>query len=149
MPNKTLVFRSECKGISLNKGGKTMSANFEAKKVVVEEIKEKIQNENVEAILHSSSTGFKMDKDSIMIRSLVNAYAEVTKDYESKPICSAGGTYAREFSNCVAFGPEMEGYGEIIIHQPNERMQIRAIEDIMKIYYKAFADLIEKVSFKK
>lgn len=115
---------------------------------MVKQIKEKVINENVEVILHGSSTGFKMDKDSIMIKSLVNAYAEVTKDYESKPICSAGGTYAREFSNCVAFGPEMEGYGEIIIHQPNERMQIRAIEDIMKIYYKAFADLIEKVSFK-
>ena len=42
----------------------------------------------------------------------------------------------------------MEGYGEIIIHQPNERIQIRAIEDIMKIYYKAYADLIEKVTFK-
>jgi acetylornithine deacetylase/succinyl-diaminopimelate desuccinylase-like protein len=53
-----------------------------------------------------------------------------------------------EFNNCVAFGPEMEGYGEVIIHQPNERIQIRAIEDIMKIYYKAYADLIEKVSFK-
>jgi succinyl-diaminopimelate desuccinylase len=104
--------------------------------------------ENVTATLLSSSTGFKMDENSVMIQSLTNAYKEVTKDYESKPICSAGGTYAREFKNCVAFGPEMEGYGEIIIHQPNERIQIRAIEDIMKIYYKAYADLIEKVSFK-
>ena len=32
--------------------------------------------------------------------------------------------------------------------QPNEIIQIRAIEYIMKIYYKAYADLIEKVSFK-
>ena len=99
--------------------------------------------------LLSSSKGFKVDKDSKMIKSLVNAYQEVTKDYQTAPICSAGGTYAREFSNCVAFGPEMEGYGEVIIHQPNERIQIRAIEDIMKIYYKAYADLIEKVTFKK
>ena len=88
-----------------------------------------------------------MDENSVMIQSLVNAYKEVTKDYDAKPICIGGGTYAREFNNCVAFGPEMEGYGEIIIHQPNERIQIRAIEDIMKIYYKAYADLISKVSF--
>jgi succinyl-diaminopimelate desuccinylase len=96
---------------------------------------------------HTVKYGFIIDKESTMIKSLVNAYQEVTKDYESKPICSAGGTYAREFKNCVAFGPEMEGYGEIIIHQPNERIQLRAIEDILKIYVKAFADLIEKVSF--
>ena len=89
-----------------------------------------------------------MDKESVMVKSLVNAYQEVTKDYESKPICSGGGTYAREFKNCVAFGPEMEGYGEIIIHQPNERIQIRALEALLKIYVKAYADLIEKVSFK-
>ena len=104
--------------------------------------------ENVSAKLLSNSNGFKMDENSVMIKSLVNAYKEVTKDYDAKPICIGGGTYAREFTNCVAFGPEMEGYGEIIIHQPNERIQIRAIEDIMKIYYKAYADLIEKVSFK-
>ena len=103
---------------------------------------------NVTAKLLSNSNGFKMDENSVMIQSLVNAYKEVTNDVNAKPICIGGGTYAREFTNCVAFGPEMEGYGEIIIHQPNERIQIRAIEDIMKIYVKAYADLIEKVSFK-
>ena len=101
------------------------------------------------ATLLSSSLGFKMDENSTMIKSLVDAYQKVTKDYESKPICSAGGTYAREFKNCVAFGPEMAGYGEIIIHQPNERIQIRAIKDILKIYYQAYKDLILKVSFEK
>lgn len=115
---------------------------------MVEQINNTVKPYNVLVTLLSSSNGFIMDKDSIMIKSLVKAYQDVTHDYESKPICSAGGTYAREFTNCVAFGPEMEGYGEIIIHQPNERIQIRAIEDIMKIYYKAYADLISKVSFK-
>ena len=115
---------------------------------MIEQIKETIKETDVEAILHSSSEGFMVDKESVMIKSLVKAYQEVTNDYETQPICTAGGTYARAFNNCVAFGPEMEGYGEIIIHQPNERIQIRAIEDIMKIYYKAYADLIEKVSFK-
>ena len=97
--------------------------------------------------LLSSADGFMVDKNSTMIKSLVNAYQQVTNDYQSEPICSAGGTYAREFNNCVAFGPEMEGYGEIIIHQPNERIQLKALEDLLKIYVKAYADLIEKVSF--
>ena len=117
--------------------------------LMMKQINETISKfENVSATLLSNSNGFKMDENSVMIQSLVNAYKEVTKDYDAKPICIGGGTYAREFNNCVAFGPEMEGYGEIIIHQPNERIQIRAIEDIMKIYYKAYADLIEKVTFK-
>ena len=115
---------------------------------MVEQINNTVKPYNVSVTLLSSSNGFIMDKNSIMIKSLVKAYQDVTHDFESQPICSAGGTYAREFTNCVAFGPEMEGYGEIIIHQPNERIQIRAIEDIMKIYYKAYADLISKVSFK-
>ena len=115
---------------------------------MIKQVKETVKDYNVEATLLSSAAGFKMDPESTMIKALVAAYQEVTHDYESKPICCAGGTYAREFNNCVAFGPEMEGYGEVIIHQPNERIEIRAIEDIMKIYYKAYADLIEKVSFK-
>lgn len=116
---------------------------------MVEQINQTISKYDfVKLTLLSSADGFIIDKESTMIKSLVNAYQEVTKDYESKPICSAGGTYAREFNNCVAFGPEMEGYGEIIIHQPNERIQLRALEDMLKIYVKAYADLIEKVSFK-
>lgn len=108
---------------------------------MVEEIKATV-GDSVKVELKSSSTGFKMDKDSPMIKALMNAYATVTGDYESQPICSAGGTYAREFNNCVAFGPEMEGYGEMIIHEPNERISLKAIEAIFNIYLKAFEDLI-------
>lgn len=99
-------------------------------------------------VLMGQSEGFKIDPDSDMIKVLVNAYREVTGDATTKPICSAGGTYAREFNNCVAFGPEMSGYGEMIIHQPNERLTLSAMEAIFSIYTKAYADLISKVSFK-
>lgn len=116
---------------------------------MVQQINKVIEPYNVTLTLLSTSNGFKIDPNSIMIKSLVEAYQEVTKDYQSKPICCAGGTYAREFKNCVAFGPEMEGYGEMIIHQPNERIKISAIETIMEIYYKAYKSLIEKVTFKK
>ena len=108
---------------------------------MVEQIKSTV-GDSVKVDLKSSSQGFKMDKDSKMIKALMNAYATVTGDYESQPICSAGGTYAREFSNCVAFGPEMDGYGEMIIHEPNERISLRAIEAIFNIYHQAYRDLI-------
>lgn len=97
--------------------------------------------------LLSDSQGFILDKNSDMIQLLTNAYREVSGDM-TEPICSAGGTYAREFKNCVAFGPEMEGYGEMIIHQPNERLTLNAMQAIADIYHKAYLDLITKVSFK-
>lgn len=99
--------------------------------------------------LLSDSQGFKMDPDSTMIQVLVEAYRDITKDVATPPICAAGGTYAREFSNCVAFGPEMSGFGEMIIHQPNERLSLDAMKAIAQIYKKAYLSLITKVSFKQ
>ena len=112
-------------------------------------IKDALKCENgVEIVLMSQSEGFKIDPDSKMIKVLVDAYRKVTGDYQSKPICTPGGTYAREFPNCVAFGPEMHGYGEMIIHQPNERISLKAIEAIFDIYRTAYKDLVNEVSFK-
>lgn len=113
-------------------------------------IKETLKCENgVEVVFISDSKGFKIDPDSKMIQVLTNAYRKVTRDVKSEPICTPGGTYAREFSNCVAFGPEMSGYGEMIIHQPNERISLEAIKAIFEIYHTAYRDLINEVSFKK
>lgn len=98
--------------------------------------------------LISDSKGFKLDPESDMIQLLTNAYQSVTGDTSSAPICTPGGTYAREFSNCVAFGPEMSGYGEMIIHQPNERLSLDALQAIAEIYHKAYLELITNVSFK-
>ena len=108
---------------------------------MVEQIKNTV-GENVKVDLKSTADGFKMDENSKMIKALMKAYSEVTGDTESKPICSAGGTYAREFKNCVAFGPEMNGYGEMIIHEPNERISLSAIKAIFNIYFKAYRDLV-------
>lgn len=113
-------------------------------------IKETLKCENgVKLLLLSDSKGFKIDPNSKMIQVLTNAYRKVTGDVKSEPICTPGGTYAREFSNCVAFGPEMNGYGEMIIHQPNERISLEAIKAIFEIYHTAYRDLINEVSFKK
>lgn len=98
--------------------------------------------DSVKVELKSTADGFKTDVNSKMIQALMKAYSEVTGDTESKPICSAGGTYAREFKNCVAFGPEMNGYGEMIIHEPNERISLSAIKAIFDIYFKAYRDLV-------
>ena len=43
-------------------------------------------------------------KDSLLIKTLMRAYQEETGDYESEPMTSGGGTYAKEADNVVAFG---------------------------------------------
>ena len=108
---------------------------------MVDQIKNTV-GDKVKVDLKSTADGFKIDENSKMIKALMKAYSEVTGDTESKPICSAGGTYAREFKNCVAFGPEMNGFGEMIIHEPNERISLKAIEAIFDIYFKAYRDLV-------
>ena len=116
---------------------------------MLNQVKSTLKNEVCAKIaLMSESVGFKIDPDSDMIKVLYDAYRQVTGDTASAPVCIPGGTYAREFKNCVAFGPEMKGYGEMIIHQPNERLSLDALEAIFSIYVKAYADLISKVSFK-
>ena len=60
-------------------------------------IKEMVKCENgVELVLMSDSKGFKIDPNSKMIQVLTNAYRKVTGDVKSEPICTPGGTYARE-----------------------------------------------------
>lgn len=120
--------------------------NTDTEKMLAQ-IKDTLKDENAQVSLMSESQGFKIDPESDMIQLLLSAYRTVTGDTESKPICSAGGTYAREFNNCVAFGPEMKGYGEMIIHQPNERISLAAIEAIFNVYRTAYRDLIKKVNF--
>lgn len=112
-------------------------------------IKDHLKEENCEVLQKGFSNGFIMDENCDMIQYLLKAYQEVSHDTKSKPLCIAGGTYAREFHNCVAFGPEMDGFGDILIHQPNERISLSAIDTIMEIYVKAISYLAEYVSFKK
>ena len=116
---------------------------------MIAQIKETIKDEKFEAKLVSDSKGFIFDKDSKMIQIMQKAYQEVTGDYESKPQCIAGGTYARVFNNCVAYGAEIRKYGKGLIHSPNESIRLDVFEPIMDIYYKAIPDLLEQVSFKK
>ena len=109
-------------------------------------IKEKLKDSNVNFYFLGGSQGFKIDKDSDLIKYLLKAYQEVTNDYVSQPICTAGGTYAREFSNCVAFGPEHKDIiGNSPIHEPNEFIPLDAIGKIMDIYYRAIYYLVDKV----
>ncbi|MFW6300953.1 MAG: dipeptidase PepV [Bacillota bacterium] len=84
-----------------------------------------------------------VEKDSELVKSLMEIYQEETGDYEAAPIAIGGGTYARAVEKAVAFGPLFPGQPELA-HQKDEYI---GIDDLIKntvIYAKAIAALAGK-----
>ena len=77
-----------------------------------------------------------VDKNSELVVKLMQAYQEITGDYESKPFTIGGGTYARTMSNAVAFGPNFT-FREDICHQPDEHIYLEDFLKWIAIYAKA------------
>ncbi len=82
-----------------------------------------------------------IERDSELVRKLMQAYQEVTGDMDAKPRVSGGATYARAMDNIVAFGPLLPGKVETE-HEPNENMIIEDMKTAMEIYIKAFMSLV-------
>ncbi len=78
-------------------------------------------------------------RDSFLVKTLMNAYKEVTND-DSEPITIGGGTYAREIECAVAFGALMPGR-EDVCHIANEYMFVDDFLNAIKVYVKALYDL--------
>ena len=61
-------------------------------------------------------------EDSILVKTLLNVYAEHTGQ-EGKAKCIGGGTYAKMLPNILAFGPIFPG-DEVREHKPDEFIEI-------------------------
>lgn len=79
------------------------------------------------------------DKNSPLIKALSKVYSDATGE-NATPIAIGGGTYARALSIGAAFGPEKDGT-EYYIHEPNERIAVKELEDLLVIYEKAIETL--------
>lgn len=83
-----------------------------------------------------------MDKDGVVIRSLLEVYRAATGD-ASGPAVIGGGTYARAMDHIVAFGPMIPGR-ELTEHQKNEyilREDLCTIREIYRAAMERLADL--------
>lgn len=74
-----------------------------------------------------------MDKDSALIRSLMEAYREATGDTQAQPAVMGGGTYARAMDHIVAFGPMLPGR-PCTEHQANENLPLEDFFKLREIY---------------
>ena len=77
-----------------------------------------------------------VDPNSEFINKLMNAYQEISGDYESKPFTIGGGTYARIMKNAVAYGPNFLHRPDLC-HQPDEHIYLSDFILWIAIYAKA------------
>ncbi|MGB4985635.1 MAG: Sapep family Mn(2+)-dependent dipeptidase [Erysipelotrichaceae bacterium] len=78
--------------------------------------------------------------DKPIVTKLMKAYTDVMG--EAKPVTMGGGTYARGINNCVAFGPEFEGY-DSHMHDVNECTTLENLNKSIEIYVNALLNLLE------
>lgn len=78
-------------------------------------------------------------KDHTLVKTLMKVYNDHT-GRNDEPITIAGGTYARELDNCVAFGALFPGQ-EDVAHQRNEYISIDDLILNAKIYASAIYEL--------
>lgn len=71
--------------------------------------------------------------DDPFIETLMDIYRQHTGDKDSRPVVSGGGTYARMFKDCVAFGGMFPGEPDTM-HQKNEYIDIENFVMMTKIY---------------
>ena len=71
--------------------------------------------------------------DSEFLQTLMSCYRECTGDNESEPLVIGGGTYARAFDNCVAFGARFPG-APAMEHQADEFICLDDLKRMTEIY---------------
>ena len=81
--------------------------------------------------------------DDPFIVTLMDIYREYTGDKDSEAVVSGGGTYARMFNNCVAFGAQFPGEPDTM-HQKNEYIDLESLWKMTKIYADAIYRLTKE-----
>lgn len=80
-----------------------------------------------------------VDPDGELVTTLMGIYKKHTGS-NTKSLIIGGGTYAREISNGVAFGPLFEGELETM-HMPNERLSLTNYKKFFEIYKETILEL--------
>ena len=115
--------------------------NIDEKKMI-KDINE--ANKNFELNVLSESKLLYYPLDSVLVSTLLRVYQEETGDYETKPLTSGGGTYAKEADNVIAFGMEYPGW-DAHMHSPNESIKVEHLVESMGIFAKAIVELGKKL----
>ena len=75
--------------------------------------------------------------DTPLVKTLMQAYQEISGDIETQPISTGGATFARSMDNIVAFGA-LFPHSPKTEHQVNECVVIDELKSAMEVYVRAF-----------
>lgn len=95
--------------------------------------------ENIEVSVLSSQASLYVNKDSYLVKTLVDIFNKKSNKSE-EPIAIGGGTYARAFDNMISYGVTMPGEKDMC-HQVDEFIDIDDLILSSKIYAEAIYEL--------
>lgn len=84
-----------------------------------------------------------IDKKDPLVQKLMEAYQEVTGDFQHDAFAIGGATYARYLPHTVSFGPLFPGEKELA-HEDDEFLEIESLEKMTQIYIDALEKLLEE-----
>ena len=110
----------------------------------LDEVKEKYKNlkeyfPQMSVVFSKDQAPLYVPKDTYLVQKLTEIFNKKTGS-NTLPIAIGGGTYARAFPNCVAFGPTMPGQKDMC-HQAREFIDIDNLILASKIYAEAIYEL--------
>lgn len=110
--------------------------------IVVNKLKNNFNDENGKLLTVKGGKPLFFDPESPMVKALVDAYRDVTNDYENQPMVIGGGTYSKGIKNCIAFGPEFPNK-DYHIHDIDEFLDEDEFLQQTEIYIKAIMNLLK------
>ena len=111
----------------------------ELDKIILQYKKLKNIYENLEVTVLSRQEPLYVDKNSFLVTKLVDVYNRSTAT-KKEAIAIGGGTYARAFENCIAYGATMPGEPDMC-HQVNEYISLENFFLACEIYSEAIYEL--------
>ena len=113
---------------------------YKSKKII--EILKNEKVNNVEMKIISCTEPLHYSNDSKLVSKLMEAYQNVSKDYNAKPLIIGGSTYAKLFDNCIAYGCEIAGKN-CNIHKANEYIELDHLVKQVDYYVEGIKKLLE------
>jgi succinyl-diaminopimelate desuccinylase len=100
---------------------------------VIGKINNSVNGTDIKYELHALKNAIYMRRDSYLVKTLTQCYADVTGDTLSEPYTIGGGTYARCMNNILGFGMLFNDC-EDTMHKKNEYVDIDRLVLAAKIY---------------
>lgn len=103
---------------------------------VLEALEGAVEGSRIGIVTRMIQAPIYFELDDPMVNTMLEAYREETGDFETLPITTPAGTYAKMIDNILAFGALLPG-DEDTMHQVDEKLSIESFMKMARIYANA------------